>query len=344
VNIEGPFEAQALDVLRRIPGLTVVAQPPTAGRGVDALVRYGDVCTPIAVEFKQYANAATAWQVVHQAEARPQRPLLLIAGKTTAEARQIVEAHGIAVIDGSGNAHLELPGLLLHIEGKGRAQTAPAGEQRTRLAGKASVAAQALLLEPDRAWRVNDLAEVARVSVGLAHRVLARLEKEAVVVAEGAGPRRTRRLADPKALLDLWAEEHRDRSTQTSGYLLAQTDEQLVRLVGRRLAEAGVDYALTGAAGASLVAPFVTAVPVTAAWVPAALDPQELWRVTQARPVTEGPNVVFCQADNDGGLAFRRQHGELWVTNRFRLYVDLLDDPRRGREQADNLRREVIGF
>jgi hypothetical protein len=32
------------------------------------------------------------------------------------------------------------------------------------------------------------------------------------------------------------------------------------------------------------------------------------------------------------------------VVNRFRLYVDLLDDPRRGREQADNLRREVIGF
>jgi hypothetical protein len=344
VNIEGAFEAQALDVLRRIPGLAVEARPQTADRGFDAVVRYGDTRTPVAVEFKQHANAATAWQLVQQAQARPQRPLLLIAGKTTAEARRILEDRGIAVIDGLGNAHLELPGLLLHLEGKGRAQTTPAGNQRTRLAGKAGLAAQALLLQPDRAWRVHDLADAAKVSVGLAHRVLARLEKEAVVASEGAGPQRTRRLTNPTALLDLWTEEHLDRWTQISGYLLAQTDEQLVRLVGTRLAEAGVDYALTGAAGASLVAPFVTAVPVMTVWVPATLDPQELWRVTQARPVTDGHNVVFRRADNDAGLAFRRQYGELWVANRFRLYVDLLDDPRRGREQADNLRREVIGF
>jgi len=132
--------------------------------------------------------------------------------------------------------------------------------------------------------------------------------------------------------------------TQHTGYLLAQTDEQLARLVGTRLAQAELDYALTGAAGARLAAPFVTAVPVITAWAPATLDPRELWEVTQARPATDGHNVVFRQADNDAGLAFRRQYGELWVVNLFRLYVDLLDDPRRGREQADNLRREVIGF
>lgn len=344
VNIEGPFEAQALDVLRGVPGLTVVAQPQTTDRGVDAVVGYGDMCTLVAVEFKQHANAATAWQLVQQAQARPQRPLLLIAGKSTAEARHILQDHAIAVIDGLGNAHLELPGLLLHLEGKGQAQTAPTGDRRTRLAGKAGVAAQALLLDPERAWRVHDLAEAAKVSVGLAHRVLARLEKEAVVASEGAGPRRTRRLVTPTALLDLWAEEHGEPSTQASGYLLAQTNQQLTRMLGMRLAEAGVDYALTGAAGASLVAPFVTAVPVIAMWVPATLDPQELWRVTQARPVTDGHNVVFRRARNDVALAFRRQRDELWVANRFRLYVDLLDDPRRGREQADNLRREAIGF
>lgn len=344
MNIEGPFEAHALDVLRHIPGLTVDARPRTADRGVDAVVHYGGTSTPVAAEFKQHANAATAWQLVQQAQARPQGPLLLIAGKTTAEARRILEDHGIAVIDGLGNAHLELPGLLLHLEGKGRATTAPAGDHRARLAGKAGLAAQALLLDPGRVWRVQDLAEAAKVSVGLAHRVLARLETEAVVTSEGAGPQRRRRLTDPRALLDLWAEEHRDRSTQTSGYLLAQTDEQLARLVGTRLAEAEVDYALTGAAGARLVAPFVTAVPVLEAWVPATLDPEELWRVTQARPVTDGHNVVFRREDNDAGLAFRRQYGELWVVNRFRLFVDLLGDPRRGREQADNLRREVIGF
>jgi hypothetical protein len=344
VNIEGEFEARALDVLRRISGLTVQPRSDATRRFVDAIVSYRDARTPVAVEFKHHANAATAWHLVQLAQANAEWPLLLIAGRTTADARRILEEHGIGVIDGLGNAHLELPGLLLHLEGKGRPGAARTGDQRTRLAGKAGVVAQALLLDLERAWRVDDLARAAKTSVGLAHRVLARLEKEAVVVTEGAGPQRRRRLANPTALLDLWAEEHRDRLTQHTGYLLAQTDEQLARLVGTRLAQAEIDYALTGAAGASLVAPFVTAVPITTAWVPATLDPQELWHVTQARPATEGHNIVFRQAANDAGLAFRRQYGEIWVVNLFRLYVDLLDDPRRGREQADNLRREVIGF
>lgn len=344
VKIEGELEARALDVLRRTPGVTVQARSQAAEQGVDAVVSYRDARTPVAVEFKRNANAAMAWHLVQHAQARPQWPLLLIAGGTTAEARRILEDHGVGVIDGVGNAHLELPGLLLHLEGKGRARAAQTGDRRTRLAGKAGVAAQALLLDPERAWRVQDLAQVAKASVGLAHQVLARLEKEAVVVSEGAGPQRRRRLVNPTALLDLWAEEHRDRSTQHSGHLLAQTDEQLARLVGTRLGQAEVDYALTGAAGARLVAPFVTAVPVITAWVPATLDPRALWEVTQARPATDGHNVVFRQTDNDAGLAFHRQYDELWVVNVFRLYVDLLADPRRGREQADNLRREVIGF
>jgi hypothetical protein len=83
---------------------------------------------------------------------------------------------------------------------------------------------------------------------------------------------------------------------------------------------------------------------VTAVWVPVAIDPEDLRHATQVDRVEEGHNVVFLQADNDAGLSFRQQRNELWVVNRFRLYVDLLDDPRRGREQADNLRREVIGF
>jgi hypothetical protein len=60
--------------------------------------------------------------------------------------------------------------------------------------------------------------------------------------------------------------------------------------------------------------------------------------------VTEGQNVVFLQAKDDTPLAFRQQVEGLWTVNRFRLYAELLHDPRRGREQADHLRREVIGL
>ncbi|NLG65881.1 MAG: hypothetical protein GX537_09785, partial [Actinobacteria bacterium] len=168
VNIEGAFEGRALDVLRGVSGLTVQYRSQAADRGVDAVVSYRDARTPVVVEFKQRVNAATAWHVVRQAQAHPEWPLLLVAGSTTAEARRILENQSVGVIDGQGNAHLELPGLLLHLEGKGRVAAVRAGSRRTRLAGKAGVAAQALLLDPERAWRVQDLAQAAKASVGLA--------------------------------------------------------------------------------------------------------------------------------------------------------------------------------
>lgn len=342
VNIEGSFEAGALRVLREIPGLTVVAEPGRAGCGVDAILGFADRRAPVVVEFKRRANAATARQLVDQAETLADMPLLVIAGETTAEARAILEEHGVGVIDGFGNAHLELPGLLFHLEGH-RPQRRVAGPiPPTRLRGKAGIAAQALLLQPDREWKVQDLAREAGVATGLAHRVLARLEEEGIVAAEGSGPQRVRRITNPTALLDLWTEEQVERPRRTLGHLLAQTPQQLIQQLATDLGRVGIDYALTGAAAASLVAPFVTAVPVVEVWVVETAGPEELGAA--ADPVSEGQNVVFLQGKDDAPLAFREQRRDLWLANRFRLYADLRRDPRRGREQADHLREQVIGF
>lgn len=344
MNLEGPFEAEALRILREIPGVTVARQLGGADRGIDAILRFAGARRRVAVEFKQRVNPATAWQLGREAEARPKTPLLLIAGETTAEARRILGEHGVAFVDGLGNAHIELPGLLFHLEGKGRPERGRNKKPPARLRGKAGLAAQALLLDPERAWHVRDLAETGQVSAGLAHRVLARLEEEGILAAEGAGPTRVRRLKNATALLDLWAEETLEQPRRTLGFMLAQTPQQLIKQVGRNLERGGIVYALTGPAAASLVAPFVTAIPVAEVWVTAVAAREQLFDAVHADPVTDGQNVVFLQAKDDAPLAFRKKTDGLWVANRFRLYADLLRDPRRGREQAEHLRREVIGF
>jgi hypothetical protein len=58
----------------------------------------------------------------------------------------------------------------------------------------------------------------------------------------------------------------------------------------------------------------------------------------------DGANVNFLQEKYDTPLAFRERRNGIWLANRFRIYVDLLRDPRRGREQAQHLRSEVIGL
>lgn len=341
VKIEGPLAAEALRILRQIPGIQAEAQPRGYAGRPDFVLHFAGRREPVLIEVKRTANAATARQLIATAGARPKRPLILIAGETTAEARDILDEHGIGVIDGLGNAHVELPGLLLHIQGdRPRRQTQPA----TKLRGKAGVVAQALLLEHERPWQIDELAQRANVSVGLAHRIMKRLQDEGVAVAEGVGPQRVRRIPNPAALLDLWTEEMEEKPRRTFAHLLAQTPRALVEELGTNLARAGFDHALTGAAAAMRLAPFVTAVPVAEVWVNATTAPDALCDGAHADPVTEGHNVVFLQAKDDAPLAFREKMDNQWLANRFRIYADLRRDPRRGREQADNFRREVIGF
>lgn len=161
------------------------------------------------------------------------------------------------------------------------------------------------------------------------------------VASEGTGTRRIRYLTDASALLDLWAEEDRPRPEQTRTFVLAQGPRQLVAEIGGKLAARGLGYALTGAAAASLIAPFVTAVPVTEVWVTARAMARSLPEAVGGEAADNGYNVVFWQAKGDTPLAFRDHVAGLWLANRFRLYADLRRDPRRGPEQAAHLRQDV---
>ncbi|HEV2886743.1 MAG TPA: type IV toxin-antitoxin system AbiEi family antitoxin [Jatrophihabitans sp.] len=186
---------------------------------------------------------------------------------------------------------------------------------------------------------------MADVSAGLAHRVLARLETESLMTAEGMGPQRFRRVVNPTALLDLWAEETvAERPHRMLAHVVARTSERRMRNLAQNLEFMETPYAITGASAAALLAPLVTAIPTTEVWLPAKLLTDDALAAARAEPVTEGANVVLLQAKGDAPLAFARRHEDVMIVNVFRLYADLRRDPRRGREQADNLRREVIGF
>ena len=343
VKIEGDFESEALRALREIPGIYVAPPASADDLGVDAVIEFAGERRAIAVQFKQRLDAANAWQLVHQAEADAEVPLLVIAGESTEESRAILTRHGIAHVDGLGNAHIEMPGLLLHLEGSARRKAASKPRPQ-RLGGKSGVVAQALLLHPDREWRIKDLAQEAAVSTGLVHRVLARLEDNGVVASEGKGPNRVRRVVARGALLDLWAEEENIKSIRTPGYLLAQTPQQLIEKLARGLDRAGLDHALTGAAAANIIAPFVTAIPVSEVWVSALASPLEIHERIGSEPVGDGANIVLLQLSGDAPLAFREFVNGIWMCNRFRIYLDLLRDPRRGREQAQHLRKVAFGI
>jgi hypothetical protein len=175
---------------------------------------------------------------------------------------------------------------------------------------------------------------------------LRRLAAEGIIESSGAGPAKVRRVTDPTALLDLWAEESRDRGVvRTRAFRLAQATRELAKGVAHDLDAHDIPYAVTGAAAAALVAPSVTAVPVAEIWVTEGIAAPDLLLAAGAEAVDSGHNLVLSQARDDLPLSRRRQAADgTWTVNPLRLYLDLRADPRRGREQADHVREGVIGF
>lgn len=340
VNYGPELEAEAIRVLRSIPELAVSLPPRGRDCGTDAIVRYADTEVPVGVEVRARLTSAAAHLIAHRARARIM-PVVVIATESTAQAREILTEAGVGLVDGLGNVRLELPGLLVRIASKRPVRRAAVP---VRLSGKSGLVAQAMLCDVDRSWQVGDLKKRCGVSAGLVHRVLLRLEHEGVVEVQGAGPAKTRRLSNPAALLDLWVEEQIDRPTRHPLFMLAQTTDQLISRLSDGLEAARVDYALTGTAAAARLAPFLTNVAVSDVWLDSTADPSAVCAHLGATPVDSGPNVVLLQDGGNGPLAFRNRIDGVWTTNLFRLYLDTRRDRRRGREQSDHLRREVIGF
>ena len=339
INIGLELEAEVLQIMRGIPGLDVQTGRAPA-LDADAVIQSAGTQTPIAIEVKARVNAANVHQIIHRARAMSM-PMVVIAQDMTEGARTALAAEGIGAVDGLGNVRLELPGLLVRVDGTARR---PRTKARAALSGKAGLVAQAMLLDVGRPWHVNELAEHAGVSPALAHRVLQRLVDLEIVASQGTGPSKQRRLVGPPALFDLWVEEHRDRSRRHPAFMLASGSEDLAATVCRGLESAGVGYALTGTAAIARIAPILTSVPVVEVWLEGLADPGAVCAEIGAGEVTSGPNVVLQQERDDVPLAFRTRRDGAWFANVCRLYFDARRDPQRGQEQADHLRREVIGF
>lgn len=214
---------------------------------------------------------------------------------------------------------------------------------RVALAGKAGMAVQALLLDDRDWWKVTDLAEAASVAAGTAQAALNRLEQLELIEVAGVGPKKRRRVLDKTGLLVLWAEAaRRERAKLAVTFINTQGPVDLARQITDRLAEARIDHAVTGACAALLVAPHVTDVRRCEVWVDPSASQTAVLAALRTERVDKGGNVTVLQAKNDAPLFARRKVEGVQVVNALRLYADLLEDTRRGEEQAEFLRETVL--
>lgn len=156
-----------------------------------------------------------------------------------------------------------------------------------------------------------------------------------------------RELVNDDALLDAWG-EHASRAHSERLLVHASMRDPLIYLRTELVpALAGLgDYAVSGWAGAQLVAPFLTTVPTLQIYVAAAAYDAALPHLVERsamRIVSSGARIDFIRAHPAALLRRRQPQGSsVFVAHPARLYADLLALGDRGRDAAEHVRVELL--
>ena len=149
-------------------------------------------------------------------------------------------------------------------------------------------------------------------------------------------------LAKPSDVLEAWCESYSYRHNVVATYFSPERiTRRLMAEIARLAVADGRRYAFTLHSGAALVAPNIR-FPVIHCYLEGALDP--FARALGLRP-GEGEGNVHLLTPYDQGVFYGRlEKGGLSVVCLPQLYADLYRFERRGREQAEYLRREAMGY
>jgi transcriptional regulator with AbiEi antitoxin domain of type IV toxin-antitoxin system len=250
----------------------------------------------------------------------------------------ILRRSNLGYLDLSGNCYLAFENVLIEKEGKRnvRPSTRPL---KALFAPRATRVVRVLLAEWQRIWRLEELARAAQVSLGHGHNVVKRLEDLAWVERD---ERQRIRLAKPADLLEAWCESYTYRENEVVTYFSPERTTRRVLADTVRLAEReSRRYAFTMYAGASLVAAHIR-IPVIHCYLEG--DPGPIAAGLGLRPA-EGEGTIHLLAPHDEGVFYGLlEKGGFKVVSLPQLYADLVHYERRGREQAEHLRREAMGY
>src|SRR6266436_821077 len=240
VELDRSTPEAAVRVLRRLPSMKVQVR-----RGEPRLVVDGRAW-PLLVVPGGLPPYGQSGALMLKSLASDGKVGLVVADRLPRRVREELATAGWAYADGTGAIHIDLPGVLLHIEPD--RSTAGGGTRRPAGMGVVGIrVAQCLLGDPSQEWSVADLARRAACAVGEAHRVIVRLEGEGFLESSGRGKTLRRHVRDPGALLDWLATVPSARRVRErlDVSLYARDPIALVTKLSARALEADVPYAVT---------------------------------------------------------------------------------------------------
>jgi hypothetical protein len=344
VKNESGLAAGVLQTLRgALPDFQVTERPssPKATWDLTVTLRSGKTMRCLLVECKSVGEPRYLAQAITlltlAARTLPRSYPVVAAPYIGRQGQRLCREAGVGYVDLTGNVFLRFNGILIDRQ-SGERPTRAKARLRRLFAPRSSRIIRVLLEHPGTDWTLARLASEANISLRTAHLVINALVDKALVEKGRAAIR----LQKPGDLLDLWAESYRlDQHRRHTYYSFVRNPRELAAKLAASAKREQLALALTLHSGAALVAPFVRSGEVHA-YVRGDLD--RFVKALDLRPVETGGNVHLL-VPNDEGVFYRARTIEgLPVVCNTQLYLDLFHYPARGREQADELRRQKLGY
>lgn len=337
INILEPARQRLEELLKRP---VRARRPRRRGEGPDILFHAGKYI--FVVEAKASNRLASIHRACDQARVFAKRegskavPLVAVPFMGPS-GRRVCQDAGVGFVDVAGNAHLEAPGLLVHVEGKPDLWSVP-GRPSSVFAPRSSRVARLLLLDPRRWWQQKELADRSTLGRGYISRIASRLAEDGLLEQNGEGRIRP---SDPDLMLNAWRDVYDIRRHRIiAGHIAARSGEELVGKLADAAREHGVEYALTGLPAAAMLAPFAN-FRLAAAYLRQSPKDDLLERLAFHK-AEQGANSWLIVPNDGGVFDGSKEVRGLACVSAVQAYLDLLGMPERASEAAEHLREVCL--
>lgn len=251
---------------------------------------------------------------------------ILVAPVIGTRAREILADAGISWFEPGGDCRIVLGSLFIERLSR-RPERREADAPGTRyvadlFSGAALRIVRRLLIQPDRAWTLADMAAPTGLTQGFVSRTFKTLARDAYLDrARGAS-----RLRDRDALLGAWAAAPAPEDAVSERVATIGGPDAILRAISTM--DDQPPYAITAEAAADRLAPFTRFARVELYVTDAAPWDEAL----QLTPVARGGNVILIRPTDDGVFDGSFERDGVTLASRPQVYVDLL---RRGGAAAE---------
>ncbi|WP_293947632.1 type IV toxin-antitoxin system AbiEi family antitoxin [Sneathiella sp.] len=263
---------------------------------------------------------------------------IFVAPYLSPDSQELCREHGVGFMDLQGNAYITFEGVFIE-RLVGRAPPAEKRELKSLFKPKAAQVLLVMLRDPERAWRVAELAEAAEVSLGHVSNVRAALLDREWAQADSDGMF----LAEPDSLLDAWQEDYEPPAGKKLRFYTPLHGSSFDEAV-RRVLRVGADKAhavLASFSAAHWLAPYART--GSNFFYADDIGLERLKEELRLSSTSKGENVVITLPKDSWLLTDTTEPAPgIFCTSPARTYLDLASAGERGREAADHLRREEL--